>query len=80
MRLAQALEVAVTALKEISKGRGGYSQDRLTHAENTIEDMKGLAVAAVAEIEKGRKNDSRKDSGSKTTEDQAVAGEHQPGQ
>ena len=30
-------------LHEITKGKGRYSQDRLEHASNTIEDMKELA-------------------------------------
>lgn len=36
------------ALVEISKGKGVYSQDRLTHAENTIKDMIGLATDVLA--------------------------------
>jgi len=40
------------ALKEISKGEGAYSLDRLTHAENTIRAMKDLARAALGEKEK----------------------------
>lgn len=35
------------ALVEISKGEGRFSTDQLTHANNTIEDMKALAVAAL---------------------------------
>ncbi len=30
-------------LKEITEGKGRFSRDNLTHAENTIEDMKQLA-------------------------------------
>ena len=36
------------ALEEISLGKGAFSQDQLTHATNTIEDMKALAQAALA--------------------------------
>ncbi len=39
------------ALKEISEGRGRYSRDELTHASNTIEDMKALAVQALLKAE-----------------------------
>ena len=39
------------ALREIIKGEGRYSFDRLTHARNTIEDMKALAQEALREIE-----------------------------
>lgn len=35
------------ALREIEKGAGPFSQDRLTHAINTIEAMKELAQAAL---------------------------------
>lgn len=33
----------VTALEEIAKGQGAFSRDPLTHASNTIDDMKALA-------------------------------------
>ena len=32
------------ALKDISLGAGRYSEDRLTWAQNTIEDMQQIAV------------------------------------
>ena len=35
------------ALREISKGEGRYNRDPLTHADNCIDDMKALAVAAL---------------------------------
>ena len=35
------------ALTQISYGEGRYNTDQLTHAENTIEDMIGLAEAAL---------------------------------
>lgn len=38
----------VAALKEISEGRGPFSQDHHQHAKNTIEAMKAVAVAALA--------------------------------
>ena len=34
------------ALETISKGRGEFSLDPLTHATNTIDDMKAIAIAA----------------------------------
>lgn len=36
------------ALQEISIGRGPFSRDPLTHADNTIEAMKGVATQALA--------------------------------
>ena len=39
------------ALKEISKGEGIYSTDKLKHAENTIEDMKKIAIDALNKYE-----------------------------
>ena len=41
----------VAALREIAQGKGRYSMDKLEHAANTIEDMKALAVAALADCE-----------------------------
>ena len=38
-------------LKEITEGKGAYSQDRLTHAGNTIRDMKQLANDILKAIE-----------------------------
>lgn len=46
--LEQQLEQARAALREIAKGEGRYSRDPLTHAANTIEDMKALAAATLA--------------------------------
>jgi hypothetical protein len=39
------------ALREIQEGKGKFSRDPLTHASNTIDDMKALARAALAEPE-----------------------------
>ena len=39
------------ALKEISKGEGVFSLDLQTHANNTIENMKEIAKAAIAKAE-----------------------------
>ena len=33
----------IEALHEISKGEGAYNEDRLEHANNTIENMKSIA-------------------------------------
>ncbi len=41
------------ALIQIAKGEGRFSRDPLTHASNTIEDMKALADTAL--LEKGKK-------------------------
>jgi hypothetical protein len=38
------------ALREIAKGEGAYSQDQRQHAENAVEHMKALAVAALAAL------------------------------
>lgn len=38
-----------TALEEIAKGEGPFSMDQLTHAGNTIDAMKGLAIEALKE-------------------------------
>jgi hypothetical protein len=35
-------------LEEIAEGKGRVAEDRLTHAQNTIENMKALANAALA--------------------------------
>ena len=37
-----------TALKEIAKAEGRYSMDKLTHASNTIDNMKKIANDALA--------------------------------
>lgn len=44
-------DALLEALKEISKGQGAFSMDHLTHAVNTIEDMKGIAKVAIAKAE-----------------------------
>jgi hypothetical protein len=41
----------VKALEEIAKGQGAFSRDPLTHASNTIDDMKTLAREALAKSE-----------------------------
>ena len=40
----------VEALEEIEKGEGPFARDQLKHAENTIESMKQIARAALAEV------------------------------
>jgi len=44
----QAAKEMLEALRGIAKGEGRFSLDPLTHASNTVEDMKALAVAAIA--------------------------------
>lgn len=41
----------LVALREIAKGQGAYSRDRLEHATNCIEEMKALAHTAIAKAE-----------------------------
>jgi repressor LexA len=49
--LADAASEMLAALKEIAKGHGAFSIDPLEHASNTIDEMKGLARAAIAKAE-----------------------------
>ena len=46
-------EELVAALKEIARGEGPFSLDPLTHASNTIEAMKTIARAALAQAKGG---------------------------
>ena len=39
----------VEALKEITKGEGAYDMDKLKWANNTIENMKQIAIQALTE-------------------------------
>jgi hypothetical protein len=41
----------INALKEIAKAEGVYSMDRLTHANNTIKNMKSISIEVLKEIE-----------------------------
>jgi len=45
------IETYKTALIEIQKGKGRYSRNQLTHAENTISDLRKLADDALAHTE-----------------------------
>lgn len=48
----KAINVALLdALKEISEGKGAFSRDPLTHADNCINDMKQLAIEAIKQAE-----------------------------
>ena len=41
----------LAALMEIAKGKGAFSMDSMTFANNTIENMKEIAEAAIAKDE-----------------------------
>jgi hypothetical protein len=43
------------ALEKIAKGEGRFSRDQLTHASNTIEDMKAIAEEALGRKAAGEK-------------------------
>ena len=45
--MATEIERLRDALTQITYGEGRYNTDQLTHAENTIEDMIGLATRAL---------------------------------
>lgn len=47
---AKQSDLGIEALHEIYKAKGCYSQDRLTHATNTIEDMQKLALEALRKL------------------------------
>jgi len=52
--LIAAAPAMYEALKEISEGKGRYSLDPLTHASNTIDDMKEVAVKALIKAEESK--------------------------
>lgn len=43
-------QVMRESLQEISQGKGSYSCEPLQHAENTVRDMKQLALDALAVV------------------------------
>ena len=47
--LHEAAPKLLKALEKIARGEGRFNRDQLTHCENTVEDMKALAVAAIEE-------------------------------
>lgn len=42
----------ISALKEISEGKGRYDMDRLRHCANAVEDMQQLALDSLLKINK----------------------------
>ncbi len=50
-QLMTAAPDLLEALKAISEGMGRYNRNKLQHAENTIEDMKAIALAAIDKAE-----------------------------
>lgn len=42
----------IAALRQIAKGEGRYSRNKLTHAGNTIDDMTAIALSAIEDHEK----------------------------
>jgi len=46
-KLSTEVERLKAALVEIAKGDGAFNRDRLTHADNCIENMKSIALAAM---------------------------------
>jgi hypothetical protein len=47
MSATERVQYLEAALRKIEKCEGRYSRDRLTHAENTIQDMAKVANAAL---------------------------------
>lgn len=46
--LASVPDALVKALEEIAEGKGAFSRDPFQHAKNCIEDMKQIALDALA--------------------------------
>lgn len=56
-------EELVESLRQIAKGEGRFSLDHMTHANNTIEDMKAIAEKILARVNKNVRNVRTKQSG-----------------
>jgi len=56
-QMAATIVAQRQVLAKIAEGRGRYSRDQLTHADNTIEDMKKLATDALAGVYPAWDND-----------------------
>lgn len=42
--------ILMDAMKEIAKGEGAFSMDKLTHANNTIDNMMSIAKQALSQV------------------------------
>ena len=51
---ATRIDLLESALKEISKGVGAYSQDQLTNAGNTIDSIVKIADKAIADCKESK--------------------------
>ena len=55
--LRERVRVLEEALRGVAEGKGRFSMDHLEHAQNTIEDMKAIAIDALAasqEVDDGK--------------------------
>ena len=59
MKVEKKNAIMLAALKEIAKCEGAFSIDPLSFASNTIENMKGIADAAIAKVKEADNDNSR---------------------
>ena len=80
-KLDGALELnadLLAALKEVAKGEGPFSTDRLNHANNTITNMMAIANKAIADAE-GQGRDERRGDGAAPSAGARRRREQEPG-